>query len=435
MPDGRAEVSRAVDRRVALAREWDALVRQVRELDGFGDFLRPPQPSSLLPAAAHGPVVMVNLSQWRCDALIVTADGVRAVPLPGVTLTAVAERTGGYLRVLRAVDQAVHDLYAARERYDDGDHTPEAIRRYTGAKLALNRAAETREATLTELLAWLWDEIAAPVLADLRLTAPVAEGAPWPRLWWCPTGLLTLLPMHAAGHHDGTGRAVIDRAISSYTPSLRALRAARRPLDPNPGDERMLVVALERTTGTTPLTDVARERDLLTSLFSSRATLLEGEAATTGAVRAELPRHRWAHFCCHGGQDLAAPSQGGLLLHDRVLTIADISADLSAEPYRGEFAFLSACMTATGGVDLPDEAITLAAALHHTGYRQVIGTLWSVYDDLAADVAEAVYADLTASGRFEPGRAAHALHRAVHGLRDARGLPPSAWTPFVHLGP
>jgi hypothetical protein len=33
---------------------------------------------------------------------------------------------------------------------------------------------------------------------------------------------------------------------------------------------------------------------------------------------------------------------------------------------------LSACKTAVGGVDLLDEAITLAAALHYTGYRNVV---------------------------------------------------------------
>lgn len=101
---------------------------------------------------------------------------------------------------------------------------------------------------------------------------------------------------------------------------------------------------------------------------------------------------------------------------------------------RGDFAFLSACKTATGGVTLPDEAVTLAAALHYTGYRHVIGTLWSIHDETAATVAEVVYADLTSAGAFEPGRAAAALHAAMRGLRDA-GTPLSHWTPFTHTGP
>jgi CHAT domain-containing protein len=158
---------------------------------------------------------------------------------------------------------------------------------------------------------------------------------------------------------------------------------------------------------------------------------LEGEDAKAAAVQEELPCHQWAHFSCHGGQNLMNPSQGGLLLYDRMITIGDISAS----QHQGEFAFLSACMTAVGGVNIPDEAITLAAALHYTGYRQVIGTLWTVYDETAADVAEAVYADLTSTGRFEPTRAATALHGAIRHLRDVKCLSPSEWSPFTHMGP
>ena len=109
-------------------------------------------------------------------------------------------------------------------------------------------------------------------------------------------------------------------------------------------------------------------------------------------------------------------------------------ADISERQYQGDFAFLSACKTATGGITLPDEAITLAAALHYTGYRHVIGTLWSIYDETAAAVASQVYGRLTESGSFDPGGAASALHAAVRSLRDG-GQPLSHWTPFTHTGP
>lgn len=416
---------------MALAREWDTLVEQVRRLDGFVDFLRPPRLETLLPAASDGQIAIVNLSQLRCDALIIGTGGVRVVELPHLSVQTVVEQAVDHLWVLRQVDLAFHELQAAWQRYGGGEHGPAAIRRYTEAKLAYQRAIDDRDRTLDAALAWLWDEIADPVLTAAGLVGSPAPGQRWPRLWWCPTGALTLLPLHAAGYHDGSGRAVLERAVSSYTPTLRALLEARRPLDPAPDEERMLIVALPDTPDAVPLTDVARERDLLTSVFAGRNTLLEGDSATADAVGAQLPRHRWAHFCCHGGQDLFDPSQGGLLLHDRTLSIAEISA----RGHSGEFAFLSACMTATGGVALSDEAITLAAALHYTGYRQVIGTLWSVYDDVAADVAAAVYADLTATGRFEPARSADALHWAIRKLRDVRRLPSSAWAPFTHTGP
>ncbi len=47
-PDAQSRMSREIDRRMALAREWDDLVEQVRGIEGFEDFLRPPPLDSLL---------------------------------------------------------------------------------------------------------------------------------------------------------------------------------------------------------------------------------------------------------------------------------------------------------------------------------------------------------------------------------------------------
>jgi len=448
MPSMPEETSRVVDRRMALAREWDELVEQVRELDGFEDFLKPPKLAKLLPAAAEGPVVMVNVSRWRCDALIVTTAGVEVKDLPRLTAETVVSKASGYLTDLQRAEEAASVAHEAYQRYQR-DPSVEAISAYTAAKHELQQAQQAQEQTLHGVAEWLWDEIAAPVLEVLAMEPPDGPNPSWSRLWWCPTGPLTLFPLHAAGHHTPEGLAhretVLDRVVSSYTPTLRALLEARsnasrppehdadgdtaaRVTEPGPRG-RMLIVALPHRPGQMPLPNVSRERQLLTRLFPGRYTLLEGPAATWEAVRAQLPHHNWVHFSCHGDQNLTDPSHGGILLHDRMLTIADISEGR----YHGEFAFLSACKTATGGITLPDEAITLAAGLHYTGYRHVIGTLWSVHDETAAAVAEAVYADLT-SGAFEPRRAANALHQAVRQLREG-GKSLSHWTPFTHTGP
>lgn len=394
--------TRLADTRIALAREWDELLGQVRALDGFRDFLLPPPVETLLPAARGGPVVMVNVSAWRCDALVVTTGGVRGVPLPRLDLDEARQRLREYLRVVSA-----------------GPHEPAEER-------------DEREAVLASILRWLWDAVAGPVLDALGFQA--APAGTWPRVWWCPTGPLTLLPLHAAGYHgpEGGGRAVMDRVVSSYTPTLRALLTARGTGDAGLADERMLVVAVPDAPGARVLEKVTEEMDLLVRLFpGERHTLLAGDDAVRERVRAELPRHRWVHFAGHGGQDLADPSRGGLLLRDGKLTVTDIGA----AGYRGEFAYLSACKSATGGTVLPDEAITITAALHHTGYRQVIGTLWSVDDRLAVVVAESVYRRLIAGGRFGPGGAARALHLAIRPLRAGYATRPSLWVPYTHTGP
>jgi len=232
--------------------------------------------------------------------------------------------------------------------------------------------------------------------------------------------------------------SVMDLVISSYTPTVQALTRARalartpRVTQPPP-DSRMLVVAMPTTPGQAPLPNVLRERDQLAAHFADgRCTLLEGAAARREAVRRALGEHRWVHFSCHGTQDLGAPSRGGVLLEDGLLTVADISGDRYEE---GEFAFLSACRTAVGGAAVVDEAITTVAALQYAGWQHVIGTLWAVWDSAAADITAGFYARQFTGADLRPAEAAACLHHAVRELRAAHWRTPSVWAPFVHTGP
>jgi tetratricopeptide (TPR) repeat protein len=406
--------SRTVDHRMALAVEWDETVARVREQ--APDFLQPAKLEDLLPASAHSPVVIVNVSRHRCDALIVTSARVRPVPLPSLSAADIDRYTHRYM-----------DAYARLIR--------------PGTTQA-GRMTELKapDQVLSDVLEWLWDAVAEPVLDALGIVGTPAPGQPWPRIWWCPTGPLSLLPLHAAGYHaaepadDSMPRTILDRAISSYTPTLGALADASRvdTVDVTDTDDgTILFVGLPETPGAPPLPCASHDRDLITGMLGARCHILYGDNATTNTVRAELPSRRWAHFSCHGEQNLIAPSKGGLRLWDGTLTVADLSVRVN----KGEFAFLAACQTATGGTTLPNEAISLAAALHYAGYRHVIATLWSVYDLAAAEITRMVYDDLAKSGQLTPERSAQALHSAVRHLRDINRAKPSWWTPFIHIGP
>ncbi|MGH3947521.1 MAG: CHAT domain-containing protein [Pseudonocardiaceae bacterium] len=435
MPNGRDFSS--IDRRMALAQEWDESVARIRKLLGFEDFFKSPTLDKLLTAASGGPVVIVNVSQRRCDALIVQERAVTPCPLPQLTGEEVVDRANGYLETLQSAETAadIHDEARRQRRERPGMAGRQAVQR---AERALADAAVATEAMLTDLLGWLWDVIAEPVLTELKLNHAPGQGDTWPRVWWCPTGPLNLLPLHAAGRHgdlgDSSFRTVMDRVISSYTPTLRALLEARKPIDGAMIDnDRLLVVGLAESPGQRPLRGVAAELDVLAELVpEQRRTVLKGPAATRAAVQRELQTHRWVHLSCHGKQELDDPSGGGLALHDGVLSISDIAT----QRHYAEFAGLSACKTATGGINLLDEAITLAAALHYTGYRHVIGTLWSVYDSVGtADLWATVYRNMVVDGRLCPERSAEALHQATLALRDRHPHRPSTWTPFVHIGP
>lgn len=408
-----ADDSRWIDRRMALAREWDELVEQVREIPGFAEFLKPPPLDTLLAGATGGPVAVVNVSRWRSDALVVHADGVETVALPALTADDVHRWTTEYLAVLR-----------------DGTPSTDGLS-FTEALDARRKARARRETVLLSTMEWLWDAVADPVLSHLGHTAQPGPDEPWPRVWWCPTGLLTLLPLHGAGHHGaGDGRTVLDRVVSSYTPTLRALAQARAAA-PAAGTDGLLFVGVPDAPGQLHLTEeVDREREFLRARFGAGLTVLEGAGATVETVHDAMARHGRVHVSCHGRQDLDDPSSAGLVLTDGNLTISR----LATARYTGEFVFLSACRTATGGVHLPDEVITLAAALSYTGYRHVLATIWSVDPAVAAELAESVYGVLLDGDRFDPDRSAHALHTAVRALRE-RGCPLDDWLPFTHNGP
>ncbi|MFD0141784.1 MULTISPECIES: CHAT domain-containing protein [unclassified Streptomyces] len=420
-------MSEELDDRIAAAAEWEALLGEIRSVERLEDFLRPLRIEALRPTA-EGPVVMLNVGRKRCDALAVSDDGVRALELPGLTRAEVEREALAYLRTVQGFERAQAEVSSLRRRLLEGVPAPEDLHTYQDAQQALAELRLVTEAKLQGTLGWLWDRIAGPVLAHLR---PVARpDGTLPRLWWCPTGQLALLPLHAAGHHGEPGRSVLDTVVSSYTPSLRALQHARQRGAPDGG--RMLVVAMPQTPGQAPLPNVAAEQALLTSLFGEdRCTVLGESDAATERVLAELRTHQYVHFSCHGTQNLNEPSRAGLLLADGMLSVTD----LLAGPLETDLAFLSACKTATGGVWLSDEMITLAAALHHAGCRHVIATLWSVYDPAAAFVSDHVYRQLRRDGGLDTDAAARALHSALVRLRNRRPDRPSVWIPFTHTGP
>ena len=351
--EGRAEAARRdMERRRAAAAAFDQVIAEIRRLPDFRGFLRPPPVAELLAAAAEGPVVVVTVSRFGSYALILTGGGVLdPVPLTGLTPETVYDRVVAFLGAL-----------------DDA---------WSPAAGASGRAAA--EQRLGDTLGWLWDALAGPVLDRLGITGPPRDGQPWPRLWWCVSGLLSFLPVHAAGHHrtraDAAPATVIDRVISSYTPTLRALTHARRPGPATAGDggdrpgagDRVVAVAMPHTPGASDLPGAQAEAAGLQRRFPGRVTVLTGPQATHDTVLAALPAGRWAHFACHGASDLSNPSASCLLLTDhrqRPLTVVDV-ARLRLDD--AGLAFLSACSTARPGGRLADEAIHLASAFQLAG--------------------------------------------------------------------
>jgi hypothetical protein len=255
----------ARDRR-HVADDLTALLAQIRDLDGFQSFGLPPATGELLAQAKAGPVVTFNISSYRSDALILTETGITSLELPGLAEDTLMDQVDTFYEALSAT----------------GRPGPAADR--TGA-----------QGTLQEILGWLWEVAAGPVLQVLGYHQPPPDGTAWPRVWWVPGGLLGLLPLHAAGYHaippDPQHRAVLDRVVSSYTPTVGALKQARehaRASASVPG--RSLIVAMPTTPGLPNLPNVAREAAMLQARLPSPVLLTEPDpAGQAPAEPDELP--------------------------------------------------------------------------------------------------------------------------------------------------
>jgi hypothetical protein len=308
------------------------------------------------------------------------------------------------------------------------------------------------QARLREVLEWLWDRATEPVLETLGYRSQPAEGESWPRVWWAPGGWLSLLPIHAAGYHtdppsEQGRRTIMDRVISSYTPTIRALRYARQHSSAAVPASRALIVAMPTTPGVAGrLHHVPAETALLRSRLPRPVLLaepdaLEGEAEaqdtpTKANVLTRLPECSIAHFACHGASNPADPSKSMLLLRDHdsdPFTVASL-APVSLEHAR--LVYLSACSTAiTADTRLLDEGIHLTSAFQLAGFPHVIGTLWEIDDALAVSVADNFYTALRGTdGALDTIQAAHALHHAVRALRDKIPATPTLWAAYVHPG-
>jgi CHAT domain-containing protein len=164
--------------------------------------------------------------------------------------------------------------------------------------------------------------------------------------------------------------------------------------------------------------------------------VLSDDDATVSNVLEEMGKHSWAHFACHSVQHLQDATASAFALHDGQLQLRQI---MTKSFKNAEFAFLSACQTAAGDKDLPDEAVHLAAGMLAMGYRGVVGTMWSIRDIDAPFVTDKFYTSLisylkSCTENSHP-RAAYALHDATSALRQKWGEEEFlCWVPFVHFG-
>ena len=391
-----------------VQKEWQFVVDKIRHLDGFSRFLLPPRFEDLQQAAEYGPVIIVNASEYACDALIVLRTGPPVhVPLPC--------SLGDVIQLCSDLSELTRDPHA-----------------YGG----------NRESWVKQMLRDLWSSVVRPIVTVLQNDIRLPMGS---RIWWCPTSKFTILPFHAAGPHRKVEKNLMDIYISSYAPSLSALIRARERIRSQ--------VAARKASGTAnaisfaavgqgqpsaniklrELPEVNREIQKIRNETNMppdvKFETVTGSAATIeGAVQA-FRAHRWVHLACHGAQHAKKPFESWFAMADGKLTLMRI---IHERYTNSEFAFLSACHTAVGDKSTPDEVLHLAAGMQFAGFNGVIGTLWRVDDAVAHQVVIRFYKEMFNRAVIDFEHAAAALNAAV--VESAKDVSLEKRIVFVHIG-
>ncbi|KAF5340587.1 hypothetical protein D9611_007403 [Ephemerocybe angulata] len=428
-----------------LAKDWENLLRTVRDLPGFENFLRPSPCSTLLQHLPEsGSAVLINIdTNGRCDALALLAGQEQPIhiPLPEFSYekaTKYRDDLGNLLKSNHLRDRGRQDS----EITETGEDDPE-IR---GVRLA--RREKRDVGILHGILRSLWSDLVKPILDSLGIVSKVdssAKSSP-PRIWWCPTGPLTFLPIHAAGiYSEMVSESVMDYVTSSYTPLVSVLTdRVKNSRSVDKAVSGLFLASQPNAPEASSIPGTTKEVEAIYDMAVDAGTQVvkaEGSEVIIETCLEYFETFSSIHLACHASQNAADPLRSRFLLHSGPL---DLSIVIQRNLKNADLAFLSACQTSTGEEKLPDEAVHLAAGMLAAGYRRVVASMWSIGDQHAREVAADFYSYLWREGRdpedeggFDGSKSAYALHHATRELKsrlDNSEQSLLAWIPYVHFG-
>ncbi|RYP45318.1 hypothetical protein DL768_008321 [Monosporascus sp. mg162] len=376
---------------------------EIRHLQGWESFQLPMTEHDFKGLATEGPVIVVNATKIRCDAIVVTKDGIELVELPELK-------------------------YEDLERYVSlFSNLGNESRRN-----AVPRRKQAQTATPSDALLWLWNVAVRRILDATPLT-------PSRRVWWITTGLAGRAPFHAAGdHRAGSQNNTLSRVVSSYVSSFKALRFSRSKKATGIPRRNMLLVTMSANPPPHHDLNTSHEESVIKEIFGESVEHLA--QPDPESVLQKLPKYSLVHFACHGASIAYDPSKSGLLLVEdgkaAMLSISDLE---EADFKEGAIAYLSACSTAEQADNkLADEAIHLANSFQSLGFQHVIGTIWGAEDSAAGEIGKRFYKRLYSAAEAGQNHDAldvsRALHEAVVDYKSVIVEDVVSWGPFIHIG-
>jgi CHAT domain-containing protein len=415
-------------------KDLEKRIQEIRKLPEHTNFLLGQSSEEMRACAEEGIIVIVNITEYRSDAILVSSTAITTIPLTNMT----------------------------------GLDTKKWLaQKWSGKRQDRSKANEA----YLEMLAWLWHVCVQPISQLI----PASDKLP--RLWWIGSGLASSLPFHAAGiYTDDKENTVVHRTVSSYIPSIRELTNSRQrirdaeqavknqllvtdeaetpevptaPATPEPLNQ-LLIATMPTTPGLADLSGTLREKEAVKQRTDEfLPSIRELQETSAAEVLEVLKTSNFAHFACHGVVNADRPSESGLVfqrekegrdgeagtLKQDVLTFKAVSA---LKLRNAHIAYLSACSTEENqAVSLHDQVIPVAAGFQVAGFGHVIGCLWPTVDRVCELIAAEFYTALFHNGIDGwkgKGEVANALRLAVMKSWDMDRKQPLNWAQYVHYG-
>lgn len=337
-------------------------------------------------------------------ALEVRYDDVISVTGEGAVVYIAAAKAGGYALVVAAR----HDpQFIELPRFERG-----RIAELLDAFLPGASGEPPSPDRMADGLKWLWDN----GMRDLMLMH--ARG---PIVTLIPVGLLSLVPLHAAGDPGKPGDSYTEWRHAGhfsavrYVPNARTLRRCGETAERLSGAPLSLLavdVPDGRGVAGRHLAWAGRETEEVARIWDDPATALRHNCAWKDFREMAGDYAVW-HLACHGRAVPGAIGDSTLYFADAQVTLDEIRAVFRPAPRR--LAVLSSCESQLSGIANPNEAIGLPSALLQIGFAGVIATAWPI-DDWATSYLMAYFYRCWLRERLPP---AVALSRAQQWLRRA----------------
>jgi hypothetical protein len=400
----------------------EEILDEIRQQPGFENFQLALEASEILELGRFGPLIYFNVTSLGSHAFLIDGGRVQRLSLPLLNITDLEDA----LCFNYKADWARRDIKLGAE---PGDQP----------------AKQSKFESLVGLLVWLWDVAVRQVLHAVDVKIVHKEHGSLPHIWWVGGGAMALLPLHAAGSYsENSTENTMSYAVSSYATSLKTLHysrvKSRRSFATN--SSKILIVAMPTTPGMDDL-EVSDEVAAIKQHCPPHVSVKCLEYPSASEVMQSIAHCSVVHFACHASSDNDKASQSALYLGDgEEIDKLSVGALQPLNHKLAEVAYLSACSTAEiGARNLIDESIHLASTFQLIGFRHVIGTLWSVDDETAVDIATAFYHRLFAHGE-EEHVVSSALHYALLSWRNSLSRHEMSeeqqirlWAPFIHFGP